>query len=309
MTESTENCLEVQKSNGLNITDLDDDSLLCILKYVNRKTHLRLMLVCTRFEQLIGRNAPESYGGERVSIFAKEMLNIRRNFRSVRLFGFYCSPYSKFFQNLLKCLAKIGPRIHELYLVNCEGYTSNIVQLTQYTPNIKFLHLRNVIIKPGKASKLLKKENKECHLPLLRQLEIISVKGFEIFKSALETTFLQLDFLKICWIQPSEWKSFEKLIFSCDNLSCLSLDQVVINGFQNSTENLKSNFNLKKLILRDVRFPRKEAFEALTAFVKALKGVQYLELDARLDKMENLNNYEEILTHLLNLETMKTQKI
>jgi hypothetical protein len=169
-------------------------------------------------------------------------------------------------------------------------------------PNIKDLHLRNLVINPRK----LMKNDIECHLPQLRKLEMISVKGFELIGPVLESAFRsqQLEHLKVCWTQQSDWKSYEKLIHSCANLSFLALDQVVIDNFQYSMHNLGSNLKLKKLILNEVRIPQKEAFEGFTAFIKTLKSVQDLDLDIQQDELDNRNNYSEILSHLFNLETL-----
>jgi hypothetical protein len=304
------------------ILDLPDEDLTKIFSYVDHYSLLDAMLVCRRFESLIGQNA-QFYKNHKLAIKRKltavresesssssegpapkkaKLMYFGRYFGDVSLDDYVFSPGSKFFPPLLDTFEIIGSKINKLEIKNSQGYKNPILEVLQLAYDVKELTIEQLKINENaKSMKYKEIDVKKCTFPELRSLELSSVANFAIIKEAFDAVD-SLHHFKLDNASLSEWDIYKQLLFKQTDLRSLALNNVEVGSFE-----LKS-WSIKKLLLNDVKFPNYEVFQTFVSFIKSLSNVSELEFDSCVDEWTYHNNYKEILEHLLNLPSLTKLK-
>ncbi len=124
----------------MELLDLGDDELLCIFKYVNHKSLLESMLVCKRFEDVIG-SSPQFYKDKTLTLndqFLEDPASekIRRYFGSVECWN----KSGQNFPRVLKIVEHLGPKLLKLIIGEAKMDDAKLVKLCNSANNIKELH-------------------------------------------------------------------------------------------------------------------------------------------------------------------------
>jgi hypothetical protein len=299
----------------LNITNLDDDALIHIFKYLDRKSHLKLMLVCRRFEQLIGQDAPEFYGTFKLAMSgilyvnkdSVDLLNIRRRFGIVKLGPkIYEEPDpEKSDKNvLIEVFGKIGQTIKKLELYYCCGTMNYFVNLMLLVPNVKELEIWNISFKTDPKNMKVVPDVSGIFLQL-KNLVIHSITAPKTFVKVLKS----IDTLnKVIFNDASRaWQAFQSILVKQKKLKTLSITNGKIEYFEHSSD--WGSIKIENLNISQLTFSRKSAFDEFVKFVQLQTNVKKLTLDIFSDEKKNGNDYSEILNHLLNLESLTSLNI
>jgi hypothetical protein len=300
--------------------DLDDDALMKVFTYLDHYSQLDAMLVCRRFEALIGQNA-QFFKNHRLSIKrsqtairerqqnpdgspapkSRKLMYFGRYFGDVKLIDYIFKPESIFFQPLLDTFEIIGSKINKLEIMNSRGYKYSVLEVLQLADNVKELIIERMEIIQTPRKLIGKPDIKKCTFPELRYLELSGVHDFAQIKEAFEAVD-SLHHLKMGIIGMNGWNNFQQILFKQEDLRSLTIYHVDIGSFQ------MKNWNLEKLVLKWVKFPQQEVFQTFVNFIKSLNNVAELEIEVNSDERQNGNNYDEILMHLLNLPSLTKLK-
>jgi hypothetical protein len=269
--------------SGMKLLELPDDDLLNIFSYLDQKSQFNTMLVCQRFERLIGQTY-QFFKNRKLVITGQspnDLKTIRRYFGKVTFYRCRFSPDLKVFSISMAALETIGSKIDKLEIRDCEGFKDPVLDVIRMASNMQELIIEKVaFIHQPKSLKYNEVDLKQLNFPQLVSLKLSSIANFEFIQEAI----------------------FGKT--SLEQLRCLELDHVTI------VENIEwRNSKIKKLILNGVRFPWKEAFQSFKTFILSLGNVSSLEIDIVDDGVNKCNNYSKILTHLLNMKTLGELKL
>ncbi len=301
---------------------LPDEDLIKIFSYLDQKSQFNSMLVCRRFEHLIGqthqfyknrdlmvlskllgkrRNEDpiQTRSSKRKSVVPDNFMPFRRNFGEVTLIYFRFSQANKNYTPLIENLEVFGSKVISLWTLISEGYKKRFLDVLRLANNVQELNLRGVRIYHQPNSK---KNQEPLNFPNLKTLKLINFDNFGAVQEAFNhvATLKHLELRDDRWKEwINNWEFYQPLLFRQTNLRSLELSFLVIKNFEWKELNL-----LEKLTLQSVKFPQKEAFESFTEFIKTLEKVSELEFDIRIDQLKNQNNYSEILKHLLSLKTL-----
>jgi hypothetical protein len=302
-----------------NLLDLFDDILLKIFSYLDHKSQLNTMLVCRRFDRLIGQNV-QFYKNHKLCISRRSTkLNQKRRrvpwnktedkfmyfgryFGEIELYDYIFSAGSKFFPNLLENLETIGSNVIKLKIERSEGYKDPLQKVLQLTDNVKELIIDDVTIKQNRSSTNIKVDLQKCKFPNLKRLDLDSIYNFELIEEVFHPVD-SLHHLKLVNILPGEWSDYQQLLARQTNLRSLELDRVEIDSFE------YKEWNIEKLALKNIEFTMKEALESFNRFIKTLDNVKDLDLDFATVEKKNQNNFRELLVHLLSLQTLNKVKL
>jgi hypothetical protein len=297
------------------LLDLIDDTLILIFRYLDYHSQLDTMLVCRRFEALIGQNAQfynkhklvinrrhtalkTEWVPNRVTPKIVEFMYFGRYFGDVTLNDYTLSPGSQFFPAVRDTFETMGSRISKLSIAESLAYKEPFLDLLQLVNNLQELTINHVTIRQLTARLKYKAvDPKQCKFPELRTLKLIGILRLEIIRDAFNSVD-SLRHLQLVDVELAEWPVYQQILAKQSDLRTLELDQVEIDKFE------WDEWNLRKLSLKRVKFPRKEAFQDFVAFIRSLDVVTELELDIVEDQLKNRNNYSEVLTHLLNLPSL-----
>jgi hypothetical protein len=220
----------------------------------------------------------------------------------VSLDDYVFSPGSKFFPPLLDTFEIIGSKINKLEIKNSQGYKNPILEVLQLANDVKELIIEKLKINENaKSMKYKEIDVKKCTFPELRSLELSSVTNFAIIKEAFDAVD-SLHHFELDNANFFEWDIYKQLLFKQTDLHSLALNDVVVGSFE-----LK-NWNIEKLVLKNVKFENRDVFQTFFSFIKSLSNVSELEFDSCLDELTYHNNYKEILEHLLNLPSLTKLK-
>jgi hypothetical protein len=303
------------------ILDLDDDALIEVFRYLDHYSQLDAMLVCRRFEALIGQNAQffkhyklairrrhtfdrksESTSEDGPAAKKAKLMYFGRYFGEVKLVDYYFSPNSKFFPSLLATFENIGSKINKLEIKNSQGYKNPLVKVIQLANDVKELIIDNVTINETKSMRYKTIDTKNCTFPELKSLELSTIRNFENIKGAFDAVD-SLHHLKLGYsVKLEQWEQYQQILFRQKALRSLDLFFIDVGNFE------LRNWNITKLVLRYVKFPKKEVFQTFVSFIKTLKNVSELEIDIASDERCYENDYKEILEHLMNLPSLKKLK-
>jgi hypothetical protein len=265
----------------LEIIGLDDDTLIQIFSYLDHHSQLNAMLVCCRFESLIGQTA---------QFFNKYKLVIDRNSIPVRIkrsytrspkiinnmyFGRYFgdvhvnnysfTPGSPYFSTILETFEIIGQKFRKVVITNSKGYRDPILNVFQMANNVKKLIIECLTLNDRpKTMKYKTVDPQGCTFPELTSLELISIVNIEIILDAFNQV-KSLRHLQLSKVLLEEWETYQPILLQQEDLRSLELDEVVVSDFEWRT------WNIEKLSLKKVMFPRKEAFQNFVAFIKSPK--------------------------------------
>jgi hypothetical protein len=168
----------------------------------------------------------------------------------------------------------------------------------QLANNVKELGIYRLKINQiSKSIKYKELDVKKCTFPKLRSLELSSIENFGNIKKAFDAVD-KLTHLQLGCTGIEDWGSYQQILFRQEDLRSLELDDVEVGSWK------MKDWNIKKLILKDVMFPKKDVFQTFVSFIKTLQNVSELEIDINDDEFCNGNNYKEILEHLLNLPSL-----
>jgi hypothetical protein len=301
--------------------ELDDDSLMKILSYLDHCSQLDVMLVCRRFEALIGQNV-QFFKNHRLVLERKQtairerqrnpdgssapksrkLMYFGRYFGDVKLIDYIFKPESIFFQPLLDTFEIIGSKINKLEIKNSRGYKNSVLEVLQLADNVKELIIERTEIIQNPRNLKCKPDFKKCTFPELRSLELFRVSNFAQIEEAFDSVD-SLHHLKLNMIGKDDWdNNYQQLLFKQEDLRSLALEDIVVGSFQ------MKNWNIEKLVLKSVTFPQPEVFQIFVNFIKSLNNVAELEIEFKHDERINGNNYDEILKHLLNLPSLTKLK-
>jgi hypothetical protein len=299
------------------ILDLPDEDLIKVFSYLDFCSQLDAMLVCRRFEALIGQDA-QFYKNHKLMINRKltsnrgnqsssedgpaakkaKFMYFGRYFGDVLLFDYVFSPGSQFFPPLLDTFKIIGSKINKLEIEKSKCYKNPLLEVLQLANNVKELKIgRMEMIQNAKSLKCREFNVKKCTFPKLRSLELSSIENFGNIKKAFDAVD-KLTHLKLGYNKTEDWGSYQQILFRQEDLRSLELAGVEVGSFE------IKNWNIEKLVLKNVKFPKQEVFQTFVSFIKTLTNVSEVKLDTEIDEMENDNNYKEILEHLLNLPSL-----
>jgi hypothetical protein len=196
----------------------------------------------------------------------------------------------------------IGEKINKLEIKESQGYKNPFLEVLQRANGVKELVLKNLKINENaKSVKCKEVDIKKCTFPELRSLELEAVMNFGIVKEAFDSVD-SLHHLKLCTVNLEEWPHYQQILFRQENLRSLALDRVNVGSFESR------NWNIQKLVLKELMFQNEEAIQTFTNFIKTLDNVSELEIKFFDDEFRNGKNYKEILEHLLNLPSLTNLK-
>jgi hypothetical protein len=303
--------------SGMKLLELPDEDLIKIFSYLNQKSQFNAMLVCRRFESLIGQ-IRELYKNRSLTVTRQSKLPGKRCsedpnmvetktrklnpeywpfgifFGEVTLSHFYFKPKADSFAPFMENLKIFGSKIIKLTIEDSTGYANRVLEVLRLTKNVQEMTIYFLDIYKSTRSKKIEQLN----FPNLKSLKLVTIDNFVAIQDAFNQV-KSLENLKLHSLRFSKWESYQPLLFRQSNLRSLELIEVKIDGFEWNELNL-----LEKLTLQNVTFPQKEAFEKFNEFMKTLEKVSELELDIRDDQRDNKNNYNEILKHLFNLNSL-----
>jgi hypothetical protein len=307
---------------GMILSELPDEDLIKIFSYLDQKSQFNSMLVCRRFESLIGqthqffknrdlmvlskllgkrRNEDpiQTRSSKRKSVVPDNFMPFRRNFGEVKLVAFNFSQANKNYTPLIENLEVFGSKVSKLWIDISEGYKNRFLDVLRLANNVQELNLYDVRFHYQAKSKIYQPQ---LNFPNLKTLRLIHFDNFE----AIQEAFSHVASLKHLELRDDRWKEwinnwefYQPLLFRQSNLRSLELSFLIIKDFEWKELNL-----LEKLTLTSVKFPQKEAFDSFTEFIKTLVKVSELKIDMRNDQLKNQNNYSEILKHVLSLKTL-----
>jgi hypothetical protein len=259
----------------MELLDLEADILAAILKYLDHKEKLMAATICKKINLVICTDV-HLYGKFKLSLDhtnAKEVANylpkIQRNFGVCALEGINFGPRGHHCKSILKILGKIGSKTLELRINNCQFTNSKFSELLKLAGFLKVLRLDTLKFNANAGD-----DNLEFHVPDdLDSLELKDVKG--------------------------GWAICQKILFKQKKLRHLELEDLSLPNFE-GPEKMRP----KILGVKAVTFPNQTAFDGFSKFLMVQKKIEELDLDISVDETKYRHNYKDILTHLLNLESL-----
>jgi hypothetical protein len=285
----------------LKLLDLDDDALIMIINRLDHKSKLQMMATCKRFEGLIGhthqfyKNFKFCYDQEK-SQESEDLQQIRRCFQIVEISGKAARSLEKkpLRQSVLDFLKTIGADILKIKLHNLAFNKAVFLEVMKALTNVRELEISEI-----KFTETDPDENFVCfELKHLTKLDISHSTGlrfcFDFVPASLKS-------LKI-----NNWWYRELLVPDLlgkqKHLEELSLDRCTNEEFKFDPENC----HIEKLTIDYPRLLNDRAFKQLSEFMKIQESVVELELAIGYNELMEANpNYAGILTHLLNLKSLK----
>jgi hypothetical protein len=318
----------------MNLLDLADDELIPIFQRVDHKTKLNLMLVCKRFENVIGSYL-ELFGGFKLEV-RKEHLEspdrvqtltqMRRHLGRIKIHGRDLNLDTEVYNLFFQLLTKIGSKLLELVISSGKICFASLVNLLKLTPNIAQLEVLGMNINPRTDFDV------QIKLGKLIKFDFRRSSNIEIFEKILKPNSLS----EIKIIRPeirnkpnsdvpaNYWTVIPRILSKQEKLVSLELDHCTITNFPDSPE-IWALKNLLKLSLGMPIFYTPKDFENFTKFIKSLDKLTELNLNQLEEKEDNfidesededdsdMSDYEEIaknddfaeiLAHLLFLPTL-----
>ncbi len=320
-----ERMAEITTIKEMELFQLPDDALIELFTYLDRKAQLNTMLVCHRFERLIGethqffKNRKLQVGldgrhlGRRENPDAIQTRSKKRKldseifkpfgryFGDVTVFCHRFNPSDPCFSPLLENLEAFGSKIIKFSIRSCSGYADRLLDVLRLVNNVQELTLSHIHIY---VQLRIKKHQDLLTFPNLKSLELRSVDNFDliqgVFNQIKSLHRLKLENKERFGNYDSEWERFQPIVIRQVKLRSLEIDNFVIDSFNWSELDM-----LEELTLNNVEFPKKEAFESFKNFIKSLKNISELNLRIDSDEIKNGNNYTEILTHLLKSRSLE----
>jgi hypothetical protein len=291
----------IQIHMEMDLIKLNDDVLIAVFEYLDKKSRLQLMLVCKRFETLLS-NTPK-FNKEFEMNFRKEFFQdpknikaarkVRRNFGSVEINFVNFVNNQLHYQTVYKFFQNVGSSIDMLEIWYCRFTHLNFPALLYLARNItEFKNVNNIIYSTRYTS-----SGTQVYLSNLRKC----VHSLYFFKNQEKFIVLpdSMDNLHILSEHP------KKISINQKKIRVLKLSCSEVKDFKYNNE----NSDIKELKLKSLKFPEKKTFDSFTDFIKIQKSVKLAVFDIEKDEEDNQNDYSAILNHLLNLETLKYFKI
>jgi hypothetical protein len=135
-------------------------------------------------------------------------------------------------------------------------------------------------------------------LKQLTKLKITNLTNLNSLRSFITFVPTSLKILKFFYIV---WKDEQELLGKQKYLRELSLKSCTIKDFEFDPENC----HIEKLVIKNFYFPNYKAFEMFSRFMKIQQSVTELDFFISKEEMMWDRDYVGILTHLLNLKTLK----
>ncbi len=219
----------------MELFDLSDYDLIAIFNYLDYHSQLDAMLVCRRFEALIGQNV-QFHKNYKLKIYRKhtsirdsqstsedgpapkkakftKFMYFGRYFGDVTLGDYNFNLGSQYFPPLLETLETIGSKIDKLAIKHSQGYRDPVLEVLQLANNVKELTLYGLTINPYKISTKYKEiDIKKCTFPELRSLELSSVTNFETIKEAFDSV-VSLHHFKLNNVNLGRWAHIQEILF------------------------------------------------------------------------------------------------
>jgi hypothetical protein len=238
--------------NGMELLQLPDDDLLNILAYLDQESQLNSMLVCRRFECLIGQtyqlyknrkliiNRSTKLPGKRcsedpdmVQTRSKKLKPVEDNFwpfgtsfGEVTLWCFFFRPNDKNFAPLIDNLEVIGSKIIKLEIDYSGGYKKRFFDVLRLTNNVQELSISYLRIHQPRS-----KQIEQLNFPHLKSMELININDYEFVQDGFNK-LNSLEHLKLqCW-RDWNWEVYQPLVFRQTNLRSLELSYMGTNKFE-----------------------------------------------------------------------------
>jgi hypothetical protein len=291
-------------SSKIELLDLHDYALFEIIKKLDHESKLQMMATCKKFEGLIGHT-----------------FQFYRNFKirldCHRILKFDLKQFSDYYVSCINIQRKIGC----LEYTNFNASNWDLEIAMRVVPNAIKIYLGDLRLSIFDFSKLMRsslevRELEICGMELidlfddfevlelshLTNLEITNhSKSLRVFSGFVPSS---LKFLKLMgkWFikDMSFWNS--ELLAKQRGLEELSLERFDIYYFRFDPKNKR----IKKLFIRELRFPYPMAFGRFGDFLKIQESIVELELHFGEEELKK-NDYagSGILTHLLSLKSLK----
>lgn len=295
------------KKRIVELLDLPDEVLIIIFKNLNHHDKLKSMLVCQRFENLIGNeillcgNFQLKINCERsVRAFCKDSWSIRRRIGSVLLESLnnydLNNSDSNNFKMVCDFLENVRPISVTIGYFRTNG--SVIFKLLDRLENLQELKLyHNTFVEPAEE----KLKNPLKNLKNLELIGFIDDINFLDGILAIDT----LDHLFIMSVRENN-KFIHKILINQKKMKSLTLWGNSNLNFYCVPES-QEMMELHELCINKATFSNKESFENFVKFIKTQKKISKLFLILEIE--DDDHNYSELFTHLLNLKTLKTLHI
>jgi hypothetical protein len=285
----------------LELLNLDDDVLIEIIDKLDHKSKMQLMLSCKRFEGLIG-NTFQFYKDFKLSLNQEMMpiephyssrFEIRRKFGFVVLTGNLKNIYRS---QVFEIIKNIGDKVIKFNMSDTQMYVSDVdfLKLMRFMPNLRKLSTDGWV-----ESETLPVQPADVDFQLKR------LKSFTCNIHLGNLTALIPSSLVSLKCSQTDGSSLAPILAKQEKLTNLSLDDLEIDELNYQP----SNRHIKQLSIQELIFPIKSEFHKFSDFMKIQKCVEELKFTICEDELQNNNDYTEILTHLLNLKTLKKLQI
>lgn len=284
----------------MKLLEIPDDLLCKICKKLDHQSLLQFMLTCKRVENLIGQN-PELFEYFVIRLTHKfldenfkALLKIRRSFGVILIAHMDLVDKETYLNLIKKILKRTGPKLPTLKILNTKISKFSLLEILGKTHDLQCLFLEMVEFNGIRTFK-----NIQNKLKNLKYLYLEEVKNPAFIADVIPdtVTFLQMNESEENW---TDWNQVRRIFEIQQKNHHLILSSLVVDDFEYSQENC----SLYELSLDDVVFRTKEAFKKFSDFMKLQKNILKLKLDITSDELESQNDYSEIMTHLLNIETL-----
>jgi hypothetical protein len=297
----------------LELLDLDDDALIEIIDKLDHKSKMQLMLTCKRFEGLIG-NTFQFFKDFKLSLNERIMpiephycriFNFRRKFGFVVLTG---KLKNMFRSQVLEILKNIGESVIEIemrdfgQMADDVGFAefhvseSDFLKLMRFMPNLRELSTRKWVKSDGLS---VQPADVDFQLKRLNSLTCLGRTDLGSLTALIPSSLANLEIFSVEGSSVSEILARQRNLVHLDMINLKSID----------LHYHPSNCHIKKLEIQDLVFPVKTGFQKFSDFMKIQKSVEDLNFNISEVELKNNNDYTEILTHLLNVVTLKKLQI
>lgn len=249
----------------MQLLDLGDDELTSIFKEVDTKTSMQLMLVCKRFETLIGqslcfyRNFTLKLTDEFFDDPAID--NMRRIYGNVLIDGHFNSE-SDNFEQILKFFEKISPKMETLKIRNANVGDSTILKFLRNADNLKVLKLDSLCI-----------PRSDIFLVLMGGMKVrMPVEDFDAITATMPVSIQEFSFIGDGTAEPIV---FQRIFKKQEKLRVLKL--IAITGMSDF-EFSKKNCYIQDITFGSVKFLEKKGADNFTKFMKQQKDLVELKL-------------------------------
>jgi hypothetical protein len=268
----------------MELLDLSNDDLLCILDHVDTKTMLQMMLVCKRLESLIGY-FPQCYKkftlrvtDELIEDPASKM--IRRGFGTVVMENF--DTETDDLEDVLKLFQIISPKMQHFEIRHTHVCDSTILKLLRNAGNLKTLELDSLSIPRSDIFLCLVGGGK------LR----VPIENFDAIADLMPTSIREFSFKGDGIVEPLVFQHIFKKQKKLRHLKFIAMTGM--DDFEFS----KQNSHIETMTFGSVNLFKKEAADKFAKFMKMQKSLRELKLHV-------VGLSQKDLAEILSLKTLK----